>query len=348
MMAPLPQSSSNTMPPRFSRLIYGGKPTAWLARLGLLALLIPVGVYASTVVFGRNVHEVIPGLVYRSAQPSAKALADLVKKYGIRTVVNLRGCSPFLPYYLEESRASHELNLQEEDVFFSSYRLPSVKEIRRLVKVLDRAEYPIVLHCRRGADRTGLASAIAVLLQTDASVAQAQKQLSWRYGHVALGRPANLDRFLMLYKQWLARTGQQHTQAVFRRWLNEGYCPDDCRCRIEAVQMPSRVRAGDSATVRVHVTNTSIEPWQLRAGTTAGVHVGFIVIGPGDNWLSSGRAGLYDAVMGPGESRDFTLVVPPLYKPGRYRVLVDMIDEQRCWFFQTGSEPLEREFEVVD
>jgi hypothetical protein len=48
----------------------------------------------------------------------------------------------------------------------------------------------------------------------------------------------------------------------------------------------------------------------------------------------------------PGESVDLTLVVPPLRNPGRYRMLVDMVDESHCWFHQAGNEPLETELDV--
>ncbi|HZU37488.1 MAG TPA: tyrosine-protein phosphatase [Gemmataceae bacterium] len=330
------------------RLVHGSRRTAWLLRLGLLGLTLPAGVYAGRTLFGRNLHEVIAGRVYRCAQPSAACLDDLVLAYGIRTVVNLRGCEPLVPCYLEESRASHRLNLQQEDVFFSAYRLPSVKEVHRLLEVLDGAEYPIVLHCRRGADRTGLASAIAVLLQTDTTPERAAHQLGLCYGHVALGRPANLDRFLVLYRDWLRQTGKTHTRQVFREWLQGGYCPGEARCEVQALDVPAHVRANESCVVRVRVRNTSLETWRLRAGTTAGVHAGFIVLGEADTWVTNGRAGLYDAEMRPGDSREFTLVVPPLHTPGHYRLLVDMVDEQQCWFFQAGSEPLERELEVVD
>ena len=59
-----------------------------------------------------------------------------------------------------------------------------------------------------------------------------------------------------------------------------------------------------------------------------------------------GQAGLFDAEVAPGASIDLTLPVPALRRPGRYTMMVDMIDEQHCNFVQTGSEPLEWEFEV--
>ena len=63
--------------------------------------------------------------------------------------------------------------------------------------------------------------------------------------------------------------------------------------------------------------------------------------------MATDRAGLFDAVVEPGQGIDLTLALPAL-QAGRYRLLVDMIDEEQCWFFQTGSEPLEREIEVRD
>ena len=38
-----------------------------------------------------NFHTVIPGKIYRGAQPSSAAIDMLVKQYGIRTILNLRG-----------------------------------------------------------------------------------------------------------------------------------------------------------------------------------------------------------------------------------------------------------------
>jgi len=62
--------------------------------------------------------------------------------------------------------------------------------------------------------------------------------------------------------------------------------------------------------------------------------------------LLTGRSGLFDAEVLPGESIDITVIVPPFRAPGTYRILIDMVDEQQCWFYQAGSEPLEREIVV--
>src|SRR5207244_786751 len=126
-------------------------------------------------------HTVIPGRIYRGAQPSAEALERIVRTHSIRTIVNLRGCCNPLPWYLAEGKVAQHLGICQEDVSFSAAHLPPPTELRQLVEVLERAEYPIFLHCRHGADRTGVAAAVALLLQPDVSYASARNELGIYY-----------------------------------------------------------------------------------------------------------------------------------------------------------------------
>jgi hypothetical protein len=303
------------------------------------------GVEAYCVFLGTNFHTLVPGRVYRSAQLSKAQLEQKLRANAIRTVVNLRGnCDP-TPWYLEESRVTNRMNVCQEDICFSAGHLPSVYEVRRLVEVLDRTDYPILLHCRRGADRTGMTAAIVLLLQTPATLRQARFQLGLRYGHVALGRPANLDGFLDLYEAWLQSEGLTHSPAVFRQWLLNGYCPAECRCEISVPVPPAAVR-GIPFTVCARFRNTSIRPWQLRAGSNAGIHGCYLLWDPLGNVVVSGRSGFFDADVAPGETIDLTLALPALGSPGRYRLQVDMVGEQHCVFHQAGSEPLEQDLDV--
>jgi protein tyrosine phosphatase (PTP) superfamily phosphohydrolase (DUF442 family) len=310
-------------------------------------LLLVGGGETVSIFVGRNFHVVVPGRVYRCAQQSEGGLEQLIAERGIRTVINLRGCGAPWPWYLDECRATAHADVDQEDICLSSARLPSVHELRHLVEVLDHTEYPVLLHCRRGADRTGLASAVVLLLQTDISLDQARRQLSWRYGHVALGHAAFLDRFFDLYAAWLQAEGRTHSRESFRRWAEQAYEPGNCCCRIEALDVPRRLRAHRPAALRIRAHNTSREPWQLRAGTTAGIHARYALYDGDDRLVATDRAGLFDALVEPGRSIDLTLALPPL-PAGAYRLLVDMIDEEQCWFFQTGSEPLEQEVVVGD
>src|SRR5271165_3430586 len=132
-------------------------PRAWpLARRALrgtlAALAAAIGLYAVYVLLGPKFHTVIPGRVFRCAQPSPARLESLVRHYGIRTVLNLRGVCETLPCYIDECLATNRLGLSQEDLGLSANRLPSAQCLRELVEVLERSEYPVLLHCNKGAD----------------------------------------------------------------------------------------------------------------------------------------------------------------------------------------------------
>src|ERR1700730_8026136 len=88
--------------------------------VGLLAAL---GAEAANVFLGRHLHTVIPGKVYRCAQCSGNQLEQIVHRLCLETVVNLRGSAVSLPWYTEESRATHRLNVCQEDIALSAARL---------------------------------------------------------------------------------------------------------------------------------------------------------------------------------------------------------------------------------
>jgi protein tyrosine phosphatase (PTP) superfamily phosphohydrolase (DUF442 family) len=303
---------------------------------GLLALAFVAE--AHSVLIGRNFHTLIPGKVYRCAQPSAADLKRAVARYGVKTVINLRGTADGFEWYDEESRATAELDLNQEDVSFSAGRLPSPHEIRRLVEALDRAEYPIILHCKRGVDRTGLACAVVQLLQTDAKPSEARGQLSLRYGHVPLGRTAAMLRFFDLYDDWRLATANPHSRQAFREFLTKGYCPGPGAAKIEVIE-PPKVVADQVGHLRVRVTNQSVEPWEMHPGTGTGIYLRYYVRDDQEKDWQIGKAGLFEATVAPGQSVDLTIVLKPL-PSGRYRLTADMVEVGDILFAQQGSEPL--------
>src|SRR3954454_9519239 len=49
------------------------------------------GLHVGILHLGDNFHAVVPGELYRSAQPTPELITDYHVKYGIKTVINLRG-----------------------------------------------------------------------------------------------------------------------------------------------------------------------------------------------------------------------------------------------------------------
>jgi protein tyrosine phosphatase (PTP) superfamily phosphohydrolase (DUF442 family) len=313
-----------------------------------IGLVLATTAEAAQVLLGRNFHTVVAGAVYRSSQPSPERIERLIESYGIRTVVNMRGCCNPLEWYVDECRVTHNLDVAQEDVCLSAGRLPSVHEMRRLVEVIDNAEYPVLIHCNRGSDRTGLAAAVLLLLRYDVPLDTARRQLALRYGHLALGHPGYLDEFFDLYAEWLQVKDKTHTRANFRQWIEDDYCPGECRCRIELTDEFTTLPRGKPIALHIRAHNISVRAWQLRAGGNAGVHATFALCDPDGIPVTYGRTGLFEAVVPPGQSIDLIVPVPALQKAGKYRLFVDMVAEQHCEFYKTGSEPLYQELEVRD
>lgn len=312
---------------------------------GLVGALLALAVQLYDVVFGDNFHPLVPGWFYRSSQLGDAELERVVRRHGIRTVVNLRGICLGCDWYEGECRATHRCNVAQEDIGLSAGRLPPVSELRQLLRVLDQSEYPILVHCRQGIDRTGLVSALFLLLYTDADLREARREMSLRYGHVPLGRTGYMTRFFALYEKWLERNGLEHAPAVIRRWLKDGYSPGPALARLEVIEAPTQVPVGCPFSVRVRAHNLSAETWHFRPGNNAGVHLGYILSYDRARHSQRGRAGLFVANVEPGHSIELTLAVPPVPVPGPCFLMVDMLDEQQIsWFYQSGSEPLQLEF----
>jgi hypothetical protein len=86
-----------------------------------------------------------------------------------------------------------------------------------LVYVLLHAQQPILLHCLGGADRTGLASAIALILDQNASLAESKTQISIR--HLVLS-PNSIGKLVFpYYQQWLAQNHLPHNRDNFLKWV---------------------------------------------------------------------------------------------------------------------------------
>jgi hypothetical protein len=318
-----------------------------LIRLSAVALLVWPLWEIGRVVFGGNVHEVIPGKLYRGAQPSPSSLEALIRKYKIRTVLNVRGCCWPDPWYRGEAEVCEKLGVNLEDVCFSAVHLPSRHELRLLIDVLDRAEPPIFVHCRHGADRTGVASMAAQLLLDDRTYDDARRQLSLRYGHLPIGKTTVLDRFMQYYADWLTATNQAHGPTQFRHWILHEYRGGACDAEFEKVErLFTTPRRRQALQYNVVVRNTSDIAWQFRPFKTAGYHVAFKVIDEREIVVCEGRAGMLDALVPPGAKIEMVLIVPPLADTGNYRLQIDMIEEGHCWFHQTGSELWEEELAI--
>jgi Tyrosine phosphatase family len=322
------------------------KKSRW--RLGMkLAIAVFVLLLSSKCFYifaGGNFYTVVPGSFYRCSQLSPSRLESVIRKNNIKTVVNLRGCCDTVPWYMNQVQAIHDSSISQEDLSFSAGRLPSTKTIRQLVSIIDQGEKPMLFHCHKGIDRTGMAVVMSELLQTDTSLDEALKQLSPYYGHLNIGRTAHIDEFFVLYRDWLASKGESHESARFRDWVLNHYVPGDCAADLKLIGETGdeiHLEKGRSKLLRVQAENTSIREWVMKPGTNAGIKVKWMVLSDDRKVPASGFAGNFKMVVPPGKSVEIPVVLPPMKEAGKFLLRLDMTDPQHAAFHQAGSEILE-------
>ncbi|THH36730.1 protein tyrosine phosphatase [Aliishimia ponticola] len=162
-----------------------------------------------------NEEEIVPG-VWRSNHPTEERFREISKR-GISTILNLRG-TPQRPIYVQEVMLCQELGLKLIDVPMSARAAPRKDTLANLIDVFRKIERPFLMHCKSGADRTGLASAIYLMEIEGKSLSDASKMLSPRYLHFRQSKTGVLDRVLEAYAPFEGKKS-------FEEWARDDYEP---------------------------------------------------------------------------------------------------------------------------
>ncbi len=186
----------------------------------VLLLVVALIVILLITYFGmrNSIHTVIPNQVYRSAQLPPQTLKHFIRSKGIKSIVNLRGDNSQSKWYLQEVKIAAQNHVKHYDVRLHSTGLPSTQLLRKLVHTLQTAPKPMLLHCKSGADRTGAASAIVLILDKNAPLATAEKQFSWVY--FVLKDNSIGKAIFPHYKHWLKAHELQSNRKNFLKWVN--------------------------------------------------------------------------------------------------------------------------------
>lgn len=165
--------------------------------------------YAPLTVFD-NFRSIEEGRAYRSAQLDATTLNLVFDEHGIRTIVNLRGENEQDAWYRNERAAAEKAGVTLVDIRMSAGQLPSRDALLLLYDTFQTAEYPILIHCQSGADRTGAASAIWRMVVRGDTREAARVELSLVYGHFEARHP-EMDQLVEMFqpdRDWIAHVYQ--------------------------------------------------------------------------------------------------------------------------------------------
>ena len=179
------------------------RPVRWVVRV-LAAVVVAGLLFVAWDQATYNFGEVQPGRIYRSGQMPASALARTIRDYQIKTVLNLRGPNKD-SWYAVERATTLEAGATQVDIPMSSCVWMSRAQLRTLIETFDTAEYPILIHCQWGAERTGLASAFAELLRPGSTLEDARRQFSIRYLFLRVNDGKIMAEHLDQYERWLRR-----------------------------------------------------------------------------------------------------------------------------------------------
>lgn len=163
----------------------------------------------------QNLHWLSPEMA-RSNQPSPPQIHAYAKA-GLRSIINLRG-EDDSGVYLLEREACAAAGIELINFRVKSREAPSREVVVGARDLFARLRYPALLHCKSGADRAGIMSALYCHFRGGAPIEQAMRQLSLRYGHIRQGKTGVLDYF---FAQYLANGASQGLS--FSAWVEAHY-----------------------------------------------------------------------------------------------------------------------------
>lgn len=154
-----------------------------------------------------NFHIVTAGQFYRSAQLDKDELIHYIKKYHIKSILNLRGKRENSRWYKKEIEISQKMGVIHYDYGIPATHEVDDKEMDSILNILINAPKPLLIHCKAGADRSGLVSAIWEYAIKRETAKESAEQLSLIYLHFPyLGsKTEDMDksfwRFVRTYKR---------------------------------------------------------------------------------------------------------------------------------------------------
>jgi len=149
----------------------------------MLAPAIAFGGYLGYLQVSGNVHVIEPGLAIRSAELSPDQLKSVIDLYGIRSIISLVRPEPERSWYRDELAVSATRNLARYEFPLSTTKELTSEQLAQLLSIMRTAPKPVLIHCKNGSDRSGLAAAIFEYALASRSLDESRQQLSLRYGH---------------------------------------------------------------------------------------------------------------------------------------------------------------------
>ena len=151
--------------------------------------------------FWTNLAKVDEG-VYRSAQLTPWKLKKLIKKYNLKTIINLRGNKKNYMYQ-KEREICKSLGVEYYTISLLSRAPHRIRkeELEKLIFLLQNAKKPLLFHCKAGADRTGFTAVLYHILKGKDKNEAIKKELKLKYGYLAFSKAGRIKKLFEMYDE---------------------------------------------------------------------------------------------------------------------------------------------------
>jgi len=314
-----------------------------------VALLL--GLLSASAVAGPRV--VLPGRLYMAGQPDGRECAQWIERFGVRSIVNLRGSDKDRRSFVEERACTENAGIERLDLPFLAAADPPRHLVQAFIRRFPSLPEPVLVHCRSGVDRSAMGVFLGLMLM-DRPFDEAASWVRSLFKHPCF-RACPQKRFVDAFEAWCKGKGRAPDRAALIDWVNHDYCPGPFRWSVDLKAMP--LEAAPSAGIRfsARVTNTGPGAWVLSKDHAHGIRLGIRLYGPfttvpddtesyyydhRDEGWDACRAGMEAGSVPPGGSRTWILAFAAPAVPGLYLMAVDMVDEGHAWFSVGGRPPL--------
>ena len=159
--------------------------------------------------------------IYRCNMPTPQRIRKYKNVLGIKTIINCRGTKRDGGWLLE-NEACEKYGIELINLKARSRAAPDKELIMKANLVFKKIKYPALIHCKSGADRAGIVSALYKILYCKESPKNAKKQLSLKFLHIKHAKTGILDKFIEEYESFLNKNKNFH----FLDWVQTIYKPE--------------------------------------------------------------------------------------------------------------------------
>lgn len=164
---------------------------------------------------------------FRMNQPYPSDI-EWAARHGVRTIVTARH-DPRHGGHALVGETCARLGLAYKTFPLFSREAPSRETLSGAVRFFQSIEYPVLLHCKSGADRAGFLAALFLIVVEGRSVHEARQELSLRYLHFRAAKTGILDAVFDAYID-----AYPDEKSPFLHWVSTEYDPELLQMRFRA------------------------------------------------------------------------------------------------------------------